>query len=738
MYAKIIVDISVESLDRPFTYRIPKKLLSQCHPGTMVEIPFGRSNRIITGYILEITEDTKFDIDKVKDLTGIVVEQSATENKLIEMAAFIKEQYGSTMNVALKTVLPIKHAYKPKERKTVTLCCDEDVAKDALCEAIRKKQYAKERILAELIDDKVLDYSLVRDKLNVTMSTINSLEKNGIVSVKTENYFRNPVVINRSVLKDITLNEEQQRIVDEFVCDYDKGERNTYLLHGITGSGKTVTYIKLIKEVVARGKQVIVLIPEIALTYQTVKRFYHYFGERVSVMNSSLSAGEKFDQCERAKKGEIDVIIGPRSALFTPFNEVGLVVIDEEHENSYKSESMPKYHAREVAAKLCELHGASLVLGSATPSIESYYKAVSKVYKLWNMNRRAMGGELPKTSIIDLRDELKEGNKSIFSMYLQDKIEDRLEKKEQVMLFLNRRGYAGFVSCRACGVVMRCPHCDVSLSEHQSIGKLVCHYCGYEEERHKNCPKCGSKYLLGFKAGTEQIEAEINKMFPRARVLRMDADTTKNKGSMEKILNTFAEKEADILIGTQMIVKGHDFPDVTLVGIIAADMSLAINDYRAGERTFQLITQAAGRAGRGNKAGETVIQSYQPDHYAIVHAANQDYQGFYEEEILYRDLSGYPPVKQILAVMVSSKNKELASKTTSSMADYINANFDDVNVIGPNKAGIGRINDVYRFVFYIKSDTKDKLILCKDKLEEGINDKGMMQVFFDFNPMNPY
>lgn len=740
MFASIIVDISIESLDRPFTYHIPDALLERCIPGTKVSVPFGKGNRIITGYILELMERPRFDADRIKDIIDIVVEQSASEGRLIELAAFIKRQYGSTMNTALKTVLPIKQSYKPKEKKTIELAASEDVAMNELAVAVRKKQYAKERVLKELISERVLDYGLVTGKLNVSSATLNGLVKNGIIKVNTENYFRNPVVIKNSEEKNIELNEDQRRIVEEFVTDYDNGVRRTYLLHGITGSGKTVTYIKLIQEVVSRGKQVIVLIPEIALTYQTVKRFYHYFGERVSVLNSSLSAGEKYDQCQRAKNGEIDVIIGPRSALFTPFSNLGLIVIDEEHENTYKSESMPKYHAREVAGRLAQLFGASMVLGSATPAIESYYRAKKGEYTLWRMNNRAMGGTLPETEIVDMREELtSRGNKSIFSLKLKESMADRLEKKEQTMLFLNRRGYAGFVSCRACGTVMRCPHCDVSLSEHKSSGKLVCHYCGFEETRPKLCPKCGSKYLLGFKAGTEQIEEEVKKLFPQAVTLRMDADTTKQKGSLEKILSDFGEGKADILIGTQMIVKGHDFPNVTLVGIIAADMSLAINDYRAAERTFQLLTQAAGRAGRAEKPGETVIQTYQPDCYAIVHAANQNYEAFYEEEILYRELGGYPPCYDILAVPVTSKNKELAYNTCEAMAKYIRElTLEDCTVIGPAKAGIGRINDVYRFVFYIKSKNKDVLVDCKDRLEAGINDNSDLQVLFDLNPMNPY
>ena len=385
-------------------------------------------------------------------------------------------------------------------------------------------------------------------------------------------------------------------------------------------------------------------------------RFYHHFGDRVSIVNSSLSYGERYDQFERAKRGELDVMIGPRSALFTPFSDLGLIVIDEEHENSYKSESMPKYHAVEVAKELADMCGASLVLGSATPSVDSYYKAQNGEYKLYTMQQRTSGSTLPIVHTVDLRQELKEGNRSIFSRKLQELIKERLNKKEQVMLFLNRRGYAGFISCRNCGYVMKCPHCDISLSEHKN-GKLVCHYCGHEEIKPQVCPTCGSKYLLGFRAGTQQIEEQLYQLFPGISVLRMDGDTTKKKDSYEQILSSFNDGGADVLVGTQMIVKGHDFPNVTLMGIIAADLSLAANDYRAGERTFALLTQAAGRAGRGTEPGEVVIQTYQPDHYSVMHAANQDYKGFYEEEILYRTFSSYPPVCKMLMVMVTGTKR---------------------------------------------------------------------------------
>ncbi len=755
-YAKIIVDISHESVDRPFTYRIPTELSECISVGTCVRVPFGRGNKLVKGYVVERTDRADIPDDKIKEIESVLIFQDDSEGRMMQLAAWIKEHYGSTMIQALKIVLPVKRTVKPMEKKTIELLYNAEEADALLKECVRKHQTAKARILEELLKEKVLDYQLVRGKLNVSTQTLNKLQQQGVLAIHATDYFRNPVVIEKSREKDKELLPSQQEIVDDFTQEYRQGIRRTYLLHGVTGSGKTEVYIRLIKEAVKEGKQAIFLIPEIALTYQTVLRFYHHFGNRVSIVNSTLSYGEKYDQFMRAKKGELDVIIGPRSALFTPFPNLGLIVIDEEHENSYKSESMPRYHAREAARKLAEMTKSSLVLGSATPSVDSYYQAREGNYKLYTLRQRVAGSELPLVHTIDLCQELKKGNRLIFSRKLQELIADRLKKKEQIMLFLNRRGYAGFISCRSCGHVMKCPHCDISLSEHKN-GSLVCHYCGYSVRKPALCPQCSSKYLLGFKAGTEQIEEQLYQLFPEIRVLRMDGDTTKTKDSYEQILSSFKEGKADVLVGTQMIVKGHDFPNVTLMGIIAADLSLAANDYRAGERTFALLTQAAGRAGRGKSAGEVVIQTYQPQHYSIVHAMNQDYEGFYEEEILYRSLLGYPPVCHILAVMVYSKDeeetenfakhlarcgmqKQTTEKLTFGQMQTREQDKKTVTLVGPAPAGIRKINDLYRQVFMIKAKDEEALIKIKDILEIEIEKyKGnQINVMFDFDPINPF
>lgn len=743
-YADVIIDISHEKVDRIFQYKIPEALRETVLVGTSVMVPFGRGNRLTAGYVVEITDQAEFDEEKMKEIYSLSKQKVSPSEDALKLAAFLKETYGSTMIAALKTVLPVKREVKAKEKKTIVRKMTGEEIRSLLAESIRKHQTGKARLLAVLTEEQQLPYELVTGKLHIAPSTIKSLISQQVITVETESYYRNPVRLEAGRREEKKLSNEQQAIVDTVIADRDAGICKTYLIHGITGSGKTEVYLSLIEETVKRGRQCIMLIPEIALTYQTLLRFYKRFGDRVSVLNSSLSEGERYDQCERARKGEIDVIIGPRSALFVPFEKLGMIVIDEEHEPSYKSETMPRYHARETAEYLASLKGASLVLGSATPSLEAYSRAKKGEYELFTLTRRLTGGRLADVSVVDLRKELKEGNRSIFSRKLQELIEDRLSRKEQIMLFLNRRGYAGFVSCRSCGLVMKCPHCDVSLSQHRG-GKLVCHYCGYEMQEPKKCPSCGSPYILGFKAGTQQIEDQIRKRFPGAGVLRMDADTTRRKGSYEEILSSFAREEADILLGTQMIVKGHDFPKVTLMGVLAADLSLNDSDYHCGERTFQLLTQAAGRAGRGVRKGEVVIQTYQPDHYSITLAATQDYEAFYEEEMGYRELMGYPPAEHLLAILFTSKEEgqalAAAEETGRILRSYQEeSGRSDGSVIGPSKAAVSKINDIYRFVIYCKEKDYQKLLIYKELTEnyrKNLPGNGAF-VQFDFDPVNTY
>ncbi len=718
MYADIIVDISHEQLDRTFQYAVPEEMEQDIDVGVLVNVPFGRGNRTITGYVIELSNEPKLDIDKIKYIDSIVPDKVKAVSRMIKLAAWLKHNYGSTMNQALKTVIPVKEKVKHKEKKSVRLVIDRHEAQSYIELFVKKNAKARLRLLQALMQEQVIDCAIVKEKLNITMQTVNTLVKLGIADIEVENIYRNPIKNTDDSEKRLTLNPEQKHVVDTFIKDYDNGNRYTYLIHGVTGSGKTLCYLDMIEHVVSHKKQVIMLIPEIALTFQTVQRFYRRFGDRVSIINSRMSKGERYDQFLRAMRGEIDIMIGPRSALFTPFSDIGLIVIDEEHESAYNSEQSPRYHAKETAIYIAKEHKASVILGSATPSVETYYHALTGEYKLFTLSHRALGNELPKVYVEDLREELKSGNRSILSRRLKALIEDRLNNNKQVMLFLNKRGYAGFISCRSCGHVMKCPHCDISLTFHKN-GKLVCHYCGYEQPSVNLCPKCGSRYISGFRAGTQQVEEVIKKMYPDARTLRMDMDTTTGKEGHEKILSAFANHEADILIGTQMIVKGHDFPDVTLVGVLAADMSLYSGSYMAAERTFQLLTQAAGRAGRGDTPGEVVIQTYTPDNYSIKTAQAQDYNAFYEEEIAYRRLMEYPPISNMLKVSIASKNE----KILDAAADYIKNNHNrfhgnEINVYDPVNAGIYKINDIYTKLIYAKAQDYEALTDFKDKIED--------------------
>lgn len=743
MFANIIVDITHEKLDKIFQYRIPSELEGMLEVGMEVVVPFGKGNRETSGYIVGFSETCDYDLEKVKEILKTAEKKVAIEAKLVALAAWMKEHYGGTMIQALKTVLPIKRQENSKVKRYVRLLLSEEIGKKQMNYYLEKNQKARARLLAALLDEPVLEYELVTKKLNITLNVIRALEEQGVLRLESEQVYRNPVKAKDSDAKNISYTAEQRLAIAKIWSGLCSGDTNTWLIHGVTGSGKTEVYMELIERVVQSGRQAIVLIPEIALTYQTVIRFYRRFGDRVSIMNSRLSQGERYDQMMRAKNGDIDVMIGPRSALFTPFSNLGLIVIDEEHEPTYKSEQVPRFHARETAAARARMEGAGLVLGSATPSLEAMYRARNGEYQLIELkNRASEDAELATVHTIDLREELKEGNRSILSRKLMELMADRLEKKEQIMLFLNRRGYAGFVSCRECGYVIRCPHCDVSLSSHRG-GRLVCHYCGYEEPAVKICPECGSRYLGEFRAGTQQVEDLVKQTFPQARVLRMDMDTTKEKDGHEKILSAFANEEADILIGTQMIVKGHDFPNVTLVGVLAADMSLYANDYRAGERTFQLLTQAAGRAGRSSKPGEAVIQTYSPEHYGIVTAAMQDYESFYEAEINYREVMGYPPAAHLLAVLMTSADEALLNTGANYLKEFaqrLNREREAV-IIGPASPGVGKVNDVYRKVVYLKAEKYDTLIKIKNKLEQYIEVNSGYQnirIQFDFDPMNVF
>lgn len=740
IFADIIVDISHEKLDRTFQYIVPEELETEVKVGMVASIPFGNGNQERKGYIVSLTDKPVYELRKMKEIRGLCNEEETTESKLIALAAWMREAYGSTMIQALKTVIPLQDKVKIQEKKYISLAVSKEEA-EKIAESLNAGRCkARARIVYALLEEQNgsgrLDFTEASKRLGITSATLKPLIEQNVIKLDSDEVFRLPIDGSSIPVEEPKiLSDSQKKAVRQIREEWETEVPRPVLLFGVTGSGKTEVYMEMIEEVISKGKSAIVLIPEIALTYQTVRRFYGRFGNKVSVINSRLSQGERYDQFKRAKRGDIQVMVGPRSALFTPFSNLGLIIIDEEHEQTYKSESTPRYHARETAVQRAVMEGAHVILGSATPSLEAYSRAEEGIYKLVKLENRFGNQILPEVSIVDLREELKSGNRSIFSKKLQEAMETRLKRGEQTMLFLNRRGYAGFISCRSCGQVMKCPHCDVSLSEHNNK-RLVCHYCGYEQPGVDQCPECGSPYIGGFKAGTQQIEKVIQKMFPKARVLRMDYDTTRKKGSYEEILSSFAEKKADILVGTQMIVKGHDFPDVTLVGIIAADMSLNVDDYRCGERTFQLLTQAVGRSGRSRKSGEAIIQTYHPEHYSIQAAAIQDYQSFYQEEMGYRILMNYPPASGMLAVLASGEDEVLLEQGIQFIAKFIKRIYPgtDLHMIGPAPATIGKINDVYKKVLYLKHDNRRVLTVIKDKIEKYIEiNSGFRKIYIQFD-----
>jgi len=742
LYADIIVDISHESLDKTYQYKIPEHLTNKVQVGLPVVITFGNGNRRLTGYIVGLSDKPKIEEYRIKEIDDLLDKGVPIESRMIVLAWWMKENFGGTMNDALRTVLSVKKSVRPVEKKQIALAVEKDVAEGLLKQYAKKHNVARARLIKELLLYQPIPKELVTGKLNVNSATLRSLEEQGIITTIVEEVYRKTNNREANSSTKVVLNENQQKLCDIICREYEEGERNTYLIHGVTGSGKTEVYLQTIEYIVGQGRQVIVLIPEIALTYQTVRRFTERFGSRVAFLHSRLSAGERYDQYRLAKEGKLDIMIGPRSALFTPFQNLGCIVIDEEHENSYKSEQVPKYHARETAIQLAKMTDSCVILGSATPSLEAYARALSGEYKLLELKQRAKNACLPEVEIIDLKEEMAAKNRSMFSRALQREMAERLERGEQTMLFLNRRGYSGSVSCRSCGKPIMCPHCSVSLTLHYDQ-TLHCHYCGHTVPLPDRCPECGSPYIAAFGTGTQKVEEAVKKLFPQARVLRMDADTTKEKESYEKILSTFANEGADILVGTQMIVKGHDFPKVTLVGILAADLSLNVSDYRSSERTFQLLAQAAGRAGRDELPGKVIIQTYQPEHYSITTAAKEDYSGFYRQEMAYRSMLKYPPKAHILAVLCIGKDEErteqFCNRVSEAAKRFARAHEGEyLAVIGPTKASVAKSNDFFRNLIYIKADSYDILTELASVLDAFREQDRTMILQLDFNPMGSY
>ena len=686
--------------------------LNQCLQAVM---PAGIRTKSV--WYVELTEQTAELSEKEQQVADVLTEQGgAAPLRELEQVFGNRTEYilrclqgKKVVRLRQKTT---RSTYK-KEKRYVSLTENEELLAEVKEKAEKDKRLAGQlRVFSAICPGKSISVEELKEKASVTDSPIHTLLQKGILVEQRRREKRDVFQ-----LEDYTPTQpfyptpEQAQALALLREEEQKEQKRPILLHGVTGSGKTEIYMQLIEHVIMEGKQAIVLVPEISLTPQIMERFISRFGKRVSVTHSRLSLGERLDQWRKARDGEISIIIGPRSALFMPFSNLGVIVMDECHESSYISDVTPKYHTREVARKLSELTGALLVMGSATPDIDSYHRAVTGEFLLLQLKKRTKGSRLPEVFVTDMRKELEEGNRSAFGLPLQQAIRENLEKGQQTMLFLNRRGYSTFVSCRKCGEVLTCPSCNVSYTYHASDKALVCHYCGKEVPVPKTCPSCGSHYIRYFGTGTQKIEEETRRLFPEASVLRMDADTTTGKNGHARILELFGKGKADILIGTQMIAKGHDFPNVTLVGILAADLSLNLGTYQAAENCFQLITQAAGRAGRGELPGQVFIQTYQPENHAIRMAAAQDYEGFYEEEILLRQAMEYPPFSHIFSVLITGEMEQEVILAAQRLGAFMNhyAERAGCTVVGPAPAPLPKFRGEFRWQIFAKGTDAERL-----------------------------
>lgn len=729
LYAEVIINSEALEIDRPFTYKVPEEFNNEIKIGQIVKVPFGKGNKTSEGFILNLKNDDNIKF-KTKNIAAILVKDPVIDEDDINLIEFLREKTLCKYIDAFRLLIPvgIMKGAKAKKKKVIVLK-NEDLSNIKNPDGYKKiveffKTNSGKYTKSELINE----HSISQYKLN-------KLIENEVLSIEEESVFRyNDRVYNKDSAKTLTI--EQENIIREYINSDDK----MFLLKGVTGSGKTEVYMKLVERVLLEEKSAIILVPEIALTPQMIERFKGRFGVNVALFHSKLSDGERFDEWFRVKEGKSKVIVGARSAIFLPAKNLGLIIIDEEHENTYKSEQNPKYQTKEVAEYLSELKGCKVILGSATPSIETYYRALTGEMKLLELNSRVDNKAMPPMKVIDMRNELKGGNKSLFSRELFIAIQERLKRKEQIILFLNRRGFSTFVSCRSCGYVFKCDECDISMTYHKN-GLLICHYCGKTKREPRECPKCHSKYVKFFGAGTQRVEEEVKKYFNNAGILRMDVDTTRDKHSYERIYNTFKNGEADILIGTQMVSKGLDFKNVTLVGILAADMSINIPDYRAAERTFQIITQVAGRAGRGDKQGEVLIQTYTPQHYSLQYAVNYDYEGFYEKEFTVRAMMKYPPFGKLLLINGTSKKEDLLKNFMHKITMMIKPlveNCLDIEILGAIPCMISKVKENYRWQIVIKGEfdsyfSKNIKEILYDENKNVYND---IRISMDINPNN--
>ncbi|MDQ0175875.1 primosomal protein N' [Bacillus chungangensis] len=795
--ASVIVDVQTIQTNRTYDYVIPDKWLSHIQPGMRVIVPFGP--RKIQGFVIQIKQDSEVkklkEIVKPLDLVPVLNDELLslgewlTEKTLcFHMSAFqamlptaMKAKYDKKLRIVQdredqyfyhlfgkreeimwehaeeKGLLPqlqkavksehieVIYLVKNRANKKMVQMIRTERSKSELGTAIEKlpsNAYRQKKVLEQFLLDSELRISrkALMEKTSASQAAIESLIKKKLLVIEKEEIYRDPYEDRHfKTTKALPLTEEQQSVIKPIIEKITDHVHETFLLYGVTGSGKTEIYLQSIEQVLAMNKEAIVLVPEISLTPQMVQRFKERFGKLVAVLHSGLSIGEKYDEWRKIQRKEAKVVVGARSAIFAPFENLGIIIIDEEHETSYKQEENPRYHARDIAIYRGKNHRCPVVLGSATPSLESFARAKKQVYQLLTLKKRMNNQDLPSVAIVDMREEMRAGNRSMFSRELAKQLELRLERKEQTVLFLNRRGHSSFIMCRDCGYVLQCPHCDISLTYHRYNNQMKCHYCGYETVVPSQCPECESKHIRYFGTGTQKVEEEIAKLFPTAKTIRMDVDTTGKKGAHETLLRRFQEEKADILLGTQMIAKGLDFPNITLVGVLSADTMLHLPDFRASEKTFQLLTQVSGRAGRHDLKGEVVIQTYTPEHYSIKLAGEQDFERFYEQEMLMRKIGAYPPFYFIALLTITHENLMKAVSITEKITAYMRRQLSKQAIIlGPSASPIPRINNRYRYQCLIKYKKEEKLIPALQKVRNHYQKQSTTEGVTISIDVNPY
>ncbi len=749
MVAQIIINSTVRNLNRIFDYSVPEELENMISIGSRVVVPFGNNKNPLEGFVIGIKEESPY---KLKNIIRIEDKKYLGE-KEITLAKIMAHRYFCNVSDCIKLMLPpgtttanLTNRIHDKTEKFVYLLKDDDEIEKEIEDNILKSE-KQIRALQFLRMNEEVSSSDLQQFADVSPAIIKTLEKNGYIEIVEKEVERNPFI--HKVLEkteNLKLTNEQKNAFDKINSCIQTGQNKEFLLFGVTGSGKTEVYIQLIEQVLKKGKSSMMLVPEISLTPQTVDRFISRFGEdKIAVLHSKLSLGERYDQWKKIERGDAKIIIGARSAIFAPAQNLGIIIVDEEHDESYKSETNPRYHVKEIASYLAKREKIPLVLGSATPDIKSYYKADNNQMELLTLTKRANKSSLPEVEIVDLRNELINGNKSMLSIKLQEMIENNLKNKKQTILFLNRRGHSTFIMCRDCGYTAKCKNCNITLTYHSKDRKLKCHYCGYETKEINVCPECHSKNIRYFGAGTQKLELEIKKIFPEATTIRMDIDTVSKKNSHEDILNTFKNEKIDILIGTQMVVKGHHFPDVTLVGVIAADSSLNIDDYRASERTFQILTQVEGRSGRGNEKGNVIVQTYNPDNFSIECAKEQDYLKFYETEIELRKQLRYPPFCDIILIGINGNTNKEVENISGKIYEYLQKMIKkyevDMQIFKPVPAPIDKIKNKTRWRIIIKCKLNNQIIdalydtYCQTNAYINKYSK-TTKVIFDINPTN--